>query len=301
MRGPISEARTGGPGVAAPMALRRAVPAVYQEDPLFAELCHAFDELISPLISAVDCFPAYLDPWLAPDDFLPWLADLVGYGEPPPDPDAARGLIADAVRSHGVRGTPGAVRSAAARAAGVPDDYVVVDDPGGTRWSTVPFAAHDWPADHASVRVLIQQGRDPDDVADDVRAALQAEAGVHCGLAVEVHLAPAPPAPIPAAPMPATPAFSAPESNGPVFSAPEPAPPEHTTFEPTPVDSPALDVTELDVAVPDVAVPDVAAPDLAGTDPAAPPVAAADTPTAQPTAPPAPEQPPGPRMYGGQP
>src|SRR5215472_7278196 len=130
MRGPISEARTGGPGVAAPMALRRAVPAVYQEDPLFAELCHAFDELISPLVSAVDCFTAYLDPRLAPDDFLPWLADLVGCGQPLADPDAARAQIADAVRSHGVRGTPGAVRSAAAVAAGVPWDHVEVDDPG---------------------------------------------------------------------------------------------------------------------------------------------------------------------------
>ena len=234
MRGPISEARTGGPGVAAPMALRRAVPAVYQEDPLFAELCHAFDELISPLVSAVDCFPAYLDPRLAPDDFLPWLADLVGCAEPPPDPDAARGLVADAVRSHGVRGTPGAVRSAAARAAGVPDDYVAVDDPGGTRWSTVPFAAHEWPADHAAVRVLIPEGRDPDDVASDVRAALQAEAGVHCGLDVEVRLAPA--APTPAAPVRTAPESKGPDPLGPALTAPDLTAPDIAAFDATAFD-----------------------------------------------------------------
>lgn len=301
MRGPISEARTGGPGVAAPMALRRAVPAVYQEDPLFAELCHAFDELISPLISAVDCFAAYLDPRLAPDDFLPWLADLVGCTDPSPDPDTARWLIADAVRSHGVRGTPGAVRSAAARAAGVPDDYVAVDDPGGTRWSTVPFAAHDWPAGRGAVRVLVQQGRHPDDVASDVRAALQAEAGVHCALDVEIHLAPAPAAPMPAAPAstaperaapraarpkPARPALNGPDPAGPPGTGPEPTPLETTSLEPPALDPPALDPTALDPTA---------------SNPTAPPAAAADPPADRPPAPPAPEQPPGPRMYGGQP
>lgn len=281
MRGPISEARTGGPGVAAPMALRRAVPAVYQEDPLFAELCHAFDELISPLISAVDCFAAYLDPRLAPDDFLPWLADLVGCTDPSPGPDAARRLIADAVRSHGVRGTPGAVRSAAARAAGVPDDYVAVDDPGGTRWSTVPFAAHDWPADHGAVRVLVQQGRHPDDVASDVRAALQAEAGVHCALDVEVHLAPAPAAPTPAAPESPAPRVARPRPTRPALDGPDPAGPIGSGPEPT-----ALEPTQLNPAAPEST---------------APPAAAADPPADRPPAPPAPEQPPGPRMYGGQP
>jgi phage tail-like protein len=223
MRGLISEARTGGPGVAAPMALRRAVPAVYHEDPLFAELCHAFDELISPLVSAVDCFAAYLDPRLAPDDFLPWLADLVGCPEPPPDPDAARELIAGAVDGHGVRGTPGAVRTAAARAAGVPPEHVAVDDPGGTRWSTVAFAAHDWPGGEARVRVLIPQGPDPQDVAADVRAALQAEAGVHCRLDVEVSVAPDPPAPEPVTHHPATHHSEAPD--GPAPAAPPPAHP----------------------------------------------------------------------------
>lgn len=220
MRGLISEAPSGGPGVAAPMALRRAVPAVYQEDPLFAELCHAFDELISPLVSAVDCFAAYLDPRLAPDDFLPWLADLVGCAEPSQDPDAARALIADAVSAHGVRGTPGAIRSVAARTAGVPEDHVAVDDPGGTRWSTLALTAHDWPAGRAAVRVLIPHGRDPDDVASDVRAALQAEAGVHCPLEVEVVLPPDPAPTVSAAPEPAPP-----DTPGPVPAEPPTAPP----------------------------------------------------------------------------
>jgi phage tail-like protein len=207
------------------MALRRAVPAVYQEDPLFLELCHAFDELIAPLVSAMDCFAAYLDPWLAPDDFLPWLADLVGCAPLPPDTVAARERVAGAVVTYAERGTPTAVRIAAARAAEVPDDCVHLDDSGGTRWSTAPLAVHDWPGGPARINVLIQPDRDPDDVADDVRAALQAEAGVHCPIEVAVTRA----------------------------TVPEPRPPEPYALEPQ--------------------MPDDQTP----------------------------EQPPGPRLYGGQP
>ena len=240
MRGLISEARPGGPGVAAPMALRRAVPAVYQEDPLFAELCQAFDELIAPLVSAMDCFTAYLDPWLAPADFLPWLADLVGCAPLPPDTVAARERVAGAVTAHAERGTSAAVRSAAARAADVPEDYIRLEDTGGTRWSTTPLAVHDWPTGPALVNVLIQPDRDPDEVADDVRAALRAEAGVHCPIDVAVTRAPAPePKPL--------------EPSTPEAVAPEPVMPEPYAREPE--------------------MPDTQNPD----------------------------QPPGPRMYGGQP
>ncbi len=192
MRGLISTAQPGGPLVAAPMALRRAVPAVYQEDPLFAELCHAFDELIAPLVSAMDCFTAYLDPRLAPDDFLPWLADLVGCAPLPADAAAARERVAGAVVAHGDRGTSAAVRVAAARAAGVPEDCVQLDDSGGTRWSAAPLAVHDWPGGPARVNVLIPPDCDPDEVADDVRAALQAETGVHCPMEVVVTRVPVP-------------------------------------------------------------------------------------------------------------
>src|SRR5215831_3420390 len=88
MRGPVSDT---GPGpVGAAYRVSTPVPALFHEDPLFLELCAAFDELLGPLVAALDCFPAYLDPWLAPADFLGWLAALVG-AEPagqsrPPSP-----------------------------------------------------------------------------------------------------------------------------------------------------------------------------------------------------------------------
>jgi phage tail-like protein len=218
MRGPISTEEPDALGVAAP--LRRVVPGVYQEDPLFALLCRAFDDLLAPLVTAVDCFEAYLDPQLAPADFLPWLADLVGYqgtiraggaGADGGDGAAtARDLIASAVRDHGRRGTAAGVREAAARAAGVPVEQVELDDPGGTRWSAAPGGAAAGGPPPAAPRVRVQvrtpdreQARDGDARRADtsrpgtertlaaVRAAIEAAAGVHCGIAVEVTAPPA--------------------------------------------------------------------------------------------------------------
>ena len=66
------------PAASAAYRISRPVPALLWEDPLFLGLCAAFDDLLSPIVAALDCFSAYLDPWLAPEDFLGWLGGLVG-------------------------------------------------------------------------------------------------------------------------------------------------------------------------------------------------------------------------------
>jgi hypothetical protein len=106
------------------------------------------------------------------------------------------------------------VREAAARAAGVPVEQVELDDPGGTKWSAVPGGATGgWPQQATPrVRVAVPprapepasaatsadetqiaerpRGRDQDQdtrrALAAVRAAIDAAAGVHCGIAVEV-------------------------------------------------------------------------------------------------------------------
>jgi phage tail-like protein len=201
MRGLISEAEPDALGVAS--ALRQAIPAVYQEDALFMQLCAAVDDLIAPLVTAVDCFDAYLNPYLAPADFLPWLADLVGYQGPVSRQGTSdeRARIAAAVRDHTRRGTALGVREAAARAAGVPLEQVELDDPGGTRWSAVPGGASgtnatsgtngDWsqtttPCVRISAPAPSSAHQDSQKVLAAVRAAIEETAGVHCGIAVEL-------------------------------------------------------------------------------------------------------------------
>jgi phage tail-like protein len=121
-------------GTACPIA--GAVPAMLAEDPLFHELCSAFDELLAPMESALDCFSAYLDPVLAPPDFLGWLDTMVGGGaEPWWPPERRRAHLADAMQAHRLRGTAEGLRRTVAAAVGVPPEHVVVVDPGGVRYS----------------------------------------------------------------------------------------------------------------------------------------------------------------------
>lgn len=190
MRGPISDG--GAPTAGIAMPLRRVVPSVYHGDPLFLELCAAFDELLAPLVTAVDCFPAYLDPLLAPADFLPWLAALAGCADPERAASGTPGereRVARAAADHALRGTAAGVRQAAARAAGVPVDRVTLEDPGGTRWSAVPggAAAGGLEAGRGRARLLVgvPDGADTEKVLAAVRAAIGTNAGVHCGIAVE--------------------------------------------------------------------------------------------------------------------
>jgi phage tail-like protein len=121
-------------GTACPIA--GSVPAMLAEDPLFHELCSAFDELLAPMESALDCFSAYLDPELAPADFLGWLDAMVGGGaEPWWPPERRRAHPADVMQAHRLRGTAEGLRRTVAAAVGVPLEQVAVDDPGGVRYS----------------------------------------------------------------------------------------------------------------------------------------------------------------------
>ena len=130
-RGLISE--TEVPFVS-PSPVRQNVPGMFLDDELYLSLCAALDDLIAPDAVALDCLPAYLDPQLSPEDFLPWLGALVGA-------PADRAGIATAVTSYGLRGTPLGLRTIAAAAAGVPLDAVRLSDPGGVRWSSTAGSA----------------------------------------------------------------------------------------------------------------------------------------------------------------
>jgi hypothetical protein len=53
----VSAAQPGAP-VSAAYRVSGPVPALFHEDPLFLELCAAFDDLLSPVVTALDCFAA---------------------------------------------------------------------------------------------------------------------------------------------------------------------------------------------------------------------------------------------------
>jgi phage tail-like protein len=61
-----------------PHPLGETLPALYQEDDFTQRFVSAFDAALAPIFSALDNFPTYLDPWLAPADFLEWLGSWFG-------------------------------------------------------------------------------------------------------------------------------------------------------------------------------------------------------------------------------
>ena len=65
-------------GLSSAHPLGTYLPALFHDDPFAQRLTAALDEVLAPVISTLDNQSAYLDPRVAPDDFLDWLAGWVG-------------------------------------------------------------------------------------------------------------------------------------------------------------------------------------------------------------------------------
>jgi hypothetical protein len=166
------------------MPLHTGVPGMLLDDEVFMLLCAALDDMLVPAVVAVDCFSAYLDTALAPDDFLPWLGTLVGAG-----PDRER--IASATSSYGERGTAAGLRALAAEAANVPIESVNVDDPGGVTWSATARSAKSRraarpDASPAKIRIQVPADAASPEMTESVRMAIEPSRPVHCPIEVEV-------------------------------------------------------------------------------------------------------------------
>jgi phage tail-like protein len=124
------------PGLLSPYPLGAMLPAYLQEDQFAVRWVRGFDDALAPVISVLDCIDAYVDPFLAPDDFPPWLASWVGamQDENWPD-DRQRRAIASAVTLHGGRGTMAGLRAQLELATG---GRVDITGGGAVTWSTTP-------------------------------------------------------------------------------------------------------------------------------------------------------------------
>jgi phage tail-like protein len=149
------------PGLVSPHPLGAALPALYQEDSFALRLTGALDEVLAPIFASLDGLPAYLDPALAPDDFLEWLSGWVGVTLDETWPiERRRQLVADAAQLYRSRGT---VAGLAAQVAIYTGGEVLVEDNGAAAWSaqaggTVPGTA----AARLRVRVTVD---DPNSVS----------------------------------------------------------------------------------------------------------------------------------------
>ena len=66
------------PDLASAVPIAQRLPGVYQEGDFTQRFVSTFDTALAPVIATLDGLPGYVDPWLAPPDFLDWLAGWVG-------------------------------------------------------------------------------------------------------------------------------------------------------------------------------------------------------------------------------
>lgn len=132
--------RLGVPGLAARHPVGTLLPALYDDDGLAAAFTGAFDELLAPVQSTLDCLTAYVDAGQAPDDFVDWLAGWVGAPFDRWMPLWRRRQVLDATGElHRLRGTAAGVVRLLQVTLGATE--VEVEGGGGTWWSTDPGAS----------------------------------------------------------------------------------------------------------------------------------------------------------------
>lgn len=151
MRGHVAGLRT-------PHPLGPALPALYQDDDFALRMLSALDEVIAPIYATLDSFDAYLDPRLAPEDFLAWLAAWVGIGlDESWDEARRREVVARAVELYRLRGT---ATGLAAQVEIQTGGSVEIIENGATGWSVDPGGEMPGsPAPMVVVRVTVPDPR----------------------------------------------------------------------------------------------------------------------------------------------
>lgn len=158
-------------GLSSPHPLGSMMPAVFQDDNFTMRWTAALDEVLAPVMASLDCIEAYVDPLLAPEDFLVWLAGWSGMvlDENWPLP-RQRAVVAATAELYRSRGTSAGLRRHVELVTG---GQVEIAESGGVTWSATPTspeaAAPGGSADDqgpwVSVRVSVP---DPDQI--NVRA-----------------------------------------------------------------------------------------------------------------------------------
>jgi phage tail-like protein len=145
-------------GLDNPHPLIGLLPGLYAEDDLAVRLTGVFDDALAPVVSTLDNFSAYLDPALAPDDFVDVLGSWVAaFSDPRIPVDRQRLLVSAAVELHQSRGAASALRETLRLACGVDAE---ITESGGTAWSA---RAGSEPPGDARAQLVVRVLREADE------------------------------------------------------------------------------------------------------------------------------------------
>jgi phage tail-like protein len=175
-------------GLGTPYPLASLLPAVYQEeDPFIGRFTAGLDDVLATVIATLDCLDAYVDPMVAPEDFLAWIAGWVGVTVNENAPvELHRASVAQAAELHRLRGTLAGLRTSLELLTG---GEVEVADSGGTTVSNRPGAtAPGNPSPWLRVRVTVptETAWSADALLAAVESAVQAAKPAHVQHIVEV-------------------------------------------------------------------------------------------------------------------
>lgn len=176
MRGTLS-------GIPSPHPIGESLPGLYRDDPFTQRLTAAFDEVLAGSIQVLDCYPAYLDPALAPEDFLAWLGGWVGAAPDETWPlERRRAFVASASELYRMRGTAAGL---AAHVAIFTGGEVEIAEPGAAGWSAEPGA--DMPVGSSPDLFVRVRVKDPKTVsATRLEALIAASKPAHVAHRVEI-------------------------------------------------------------------------------------------------------------------
>jgi phage tail-like protein len=126
-------------GLPSPFPIGEHLPGLYRDDAFAQRFTAAFDEVLAVAVQVLDCFPAYLDPALAPSDILEWVGSWVGAAPDETWPiERRRAFVASAAELFRVRGTAAGL---AAHVAIFTGGEVEIAEPGAVGWSREAGAA----------------------------------------------------------------------------------------------------------------------------------------------------------------
>lgn len=122
-----------------PHPIGLTLPGLYHEDEFAQRFAAGLDVVLAPVFAVLDSLQAYVDPRLAPADFVSWLTSWVGAEPDETWPlERQRALVVDAVHLYQWRGTIRGLRRLVEIYSGVEPEIV---DSGGAAVSAVPGGA----------------------------------------------------------------------------------------------------------------------------------------------------------------
>lgn len=174
--------RAGVPELTSRYCLGQALPSMYAADDLAQRFTAGLDMVLAPILCTLDNLPSYLDPWLAPEDFVDWLGVWVAAEIGPQLPEGHhREAVAQATEIHRWRGTRHGLAEYLRLRFGIEPE---IEDSGATTWSTTPGAQ---PSGSPEAFVLVRiPAVEPVIRIEDVVAAVVACVPAHVRHRVEI-------------------------------------------------------------------------------------------------------------------